>query len=76
MVDDFRAEMFGDLDRRRADAAAACLHKQPFAGFEIAVGQQAEPRGEKYRGHCRRLRGGDPSGTGRTSEVLATAYSA
>ena len=72
---DFRAEMFGDLDRRVADAATASLHQQPVAGLEVAVRQQAEPRGEKD-GSCRRLVEVTPSGTGRTSEVLATAYSA
>ena len=56
--------MFGDLDRRVADAATASLHQQPVAGLEVAVRQQAEPRGEKDRGCCRRLGGGDSVGNG------------
>jgi hypothetical protein len=35
--DYFRAEMLCDLNCRRADAAAAALHEQPFAGLEIAI---------------------------------------
>ena len=62
--DDFRTEMFGDLDRSVADAAATPLDQQPLAGFEVAVRQQAEPRGEKYGGSCRRLGRGDSVGNG------------
>ena len=32
--DDFGAEMLGDLNRRDADAAAAALDEQPFAGLQ------------------------------------------
>src|SRR5262249_3503554 len=58
--DDFRAEMFGDLDRRVADAATAALNQQPFTGFQSPVGQQAEPRGKEYRGSCRCLGESNP----------------
>src|SRR5262249_22098217 len=50
--------------RRVANPAAPALNQQPFAGFQSAVRQQAEPRGEEYRGSRRCLGESNPFGDG------------
>jgi ribosomal protein S6E (S10) len=53
--DDLHAEVARDLDRGRADAGAAAVDEQPFAGLHLSAADDVRPDGRQHLGQGGRL---------------------